>query len=115
MKTTFSRVVLCRKCWANTPDGPVFATAYFSLSEVGEVFGPPDGNRRIAEWAFVDRAGNVSCSIIAHTGNMKPAAPVQMDFVAPAKIGRAFFDWATEKINLTQNGELPPAFLVAEH
>lgn len=109
MKTSFPRVVLCRECWEGTPDAPVFASAHLSVRAVVETFGPPDRYRQTERWAFVDRNGNASLAIIAHAGNAKPDKHVWMDFVG----NRRFFDWATERINLTHNGDLPPAFLMA--
>lgn len=109
---SFPRVVLCRKCRASTPDSPVFASAQLSTQLVSEVFGPADRYRQTERWAFVDHDGNVSCAIIAHVGKAKPSKSVRVDFVAPAKLGRAFFEWTTTKINLTENGDLAPAFLM---
>jgi hypothetical protein len=109
MKPAFPRVVLCCRCWSKTPDAPVFASANLSVNAVAEAFGPADRYRQTERWAFVDRDGNVSCAIIAHAGNAKPGKSVRMDFVGD----HAFFDWATERINQTQNGDLAPAFLVA--
>lgn len=109
MKTSFPRVVLCQECWAGTPDAPAFASAYLSVQSVTEVFGPADRYRKTERWAFVDREGNASLAIIAHASNAKPNKSVRMDFVGD----RAFFDWATERINLTANGVLAPAFLMS--
>jgi hypothetical protein len=45
--------------------------------------------------------------------NSKPHKPLQIDFIAPARLGRKFFQWTTGRINRTENGDLAPAFLVA--
>lgn len=111
MKRAFPRVILCRSCWAETPDAPVFASANLSVQAVAEVFGPPDRYRQTERWAFVDRDGFASLAIIAHAGNAKPGKHVRVDFIGSA----AFFGWATERINRTANGDLAPAFLMPAH
>jgi hypothetical protein len=111
MKPAFPRVV-----WAKAPHAPVFATAHLSVQLVAETFGPPDVRGTVATWSFADESRMVRCAIVARvSNNYKSTKPMQMDFIGPAKTGRPFFDWATAKINLTANGQLPPAFLVAEH
>jgi hypothetical protein len=105
----FPRVV-----WATAPDAPLFASAHLSISAVAEVYGPPDVRGRVARWAFADGTGKICCAIVARAGdNFRSDEPLRMDFVTPARLGRPFFDWATERINLTENGDLAPAFLVA--
>lgn len=112
-RVSFPRVVLCDECWAARRRFPVVASAQLSIRQIGEVFGPGDVDGRIARWGFVDRSGNVSCSIIARaTGNDRTQ---RVDFLAPARMGRMFFEWATERISATTQGDIPPAFLLAAH
>jgi hypothetical protein len=93
----------------NVPDGPVFGESFFSVELVGEVFAPPEVREGKAFWNFADRNGKTTCAIVAKDfGTNKE---VEMKFIAPAGNGREFFDWATEKLNLTENGQLAPAFL----
>ncbi|MGH9735981.1 MAG: hypothetical protein ACRD8A_15480 [Candidatus Acidiferrales bacterium] len=110
-RVSFPRVVLCHKCWSNAPEAPVFASAHLAVQAVTEAFGPADRYRQTERWAFVDYNGNATLAIVAHAGNAKPGKAVRMDFVGD----RAFFDWATERINATANGDVAPAFLLAAH
>lgn len=109
MKTNFPRIV-----WADAPHAPVFASAGLSVQLVTEVFGPPDVRGTVATWSFADESRKVRYAIIARAGaGFKYTKSIEMDFVAPPKLGRSFFYWATDRLNLTHNGELPPAFLMA--
>lgn len=111
MKPAFPRIVS-----AKAPSGRVFASAYFPVQLVCEVFGPADVHGTVARWSFADDSRTIRYAIIARAGDgFKVTKPTEMEFVAPAKHGEAFFEWATERLNLTHNGDLPPAFLVAEH
>lgn len=110
---SFPRVVLCDECWSATRDYPVFASAQLSIRQVGEAFGPADVHGKIARWAFVDPTGDVSCSIVTRVASNDK--PLRVDFLSPARMGLTFFDWATERISATVNGDTPPAFLLAEH
>lgn len=114
MNQAFPRVILCHSCRDKAPDGPVFASAQLSIEAVSETFGPPDRYRGTERWVFVDADGNISCAMIARTANSsKPHRLLQIDFIAPAKLGMKFFQWTTGRINRTENGDLAPAFLVA--
>lgn len=101
---SFSRVLGER-----IPNGPIFAQAVFPLSLVGEVFGPPEAANGCLAWNFADGRGRLSCSI--YCDETQPAVAAELRFVSP--IGdESFFEWATERLNLTHNGELPPAFML---
>jgi len=92
------------------PDGPVFAVAGFSVTLVSEVFGPPEIRDGKACWNFADANGKITCAITAKRFK-GGARDVEVSFAEPAATKGEFFDWATTKLNLTQNGDLVPAFL----
>lgn len=110
---SFPRVVLCDECWSATRDYPVFASAQLSIRHVGEAFGPGDIQGHTERWAFVDPTGEVSCSIVARHASAGKSQSIA--FAAPSRFGRTFFEWATDRISMTANGDLPSAFLLAEH
>ncbi len=92
------------------PNGPVFALARFSVSLASEVFGPPEIGDSKACWNFADANGKITCAIAAERFK-GGARDVEMKFIEPAALKGEFFDWATTKLNLTQNADLAPAFL----
>lgn len=91
------------------PAGPVYAQAAFPLGLVSQTFGPPERASGVLAWNFADNRGRIVCSIYCE--ETQPAVAAEMRFVAPIGDG-AFFEWATEKLNLTHNGDLPPAFVL---
>lgn len=117
-RTGFPRVIS-----AKVPSGRVFASAWLPVQLVAEVFGPPDVPEvfgpadalgTVATWSFADESRKVRYAIVGRAGaGFKFTKSIEMDFVAPPKLGRSFFYWATDRLNLTHNGELPPAFLMA--
>ena len=107
-QTVFPRVVS-----AKAPSGRVFASAYFPVQLVCEVFGPADVCGTVARWSFADKSRKVRYAIVARTGEDFNAAKLMpMQFIGPRKLGASFFEWATERLNLTHNGEIPPAFMM---
>jgi len=102
---TFARVL-----GVTIPGGPVFAVAGFPVSLVSEVFGPPEIRDGKACWNFADANGKIKCAITAERFK-GGARDVEVKFIEPAPLKGQFFDWATTKLNLTQNADLAPAFL----
>lgn len=103
MEPNFARVLGLR-----IPNGPTFAQAVFPLALVAEAFGPPERANGFLAWNFADGRGRACCSIYCE--ETQPSAAAELRFVSPVG-DDAFFEWATERLNLTHNGELPPAFL----
>lgn len=103
----------CRILCVELPKGPVFAQAVFPMPLVWQVFGPPERKGDgLLVWNFTDERGRVAFAI--YCNETASASAGEFNFVSPVG-DDTFFEWATEILNLTHNGDLPVAFAINRH